>query len=109
MDSIFLEAFVWFLLMTLNCCLIPWMLKKILYISIPGTLQMGCYRRFLKLNDPIFRGNVSVLVDDEVIEKVKHQKNLGINIKHDFIWTNRLSKKLFEARNLEFFIRSTVP
>ena len=68
----------------------------------------GMLANVLKTKCLVFRGNVSVLLD-EVIENVKHQKDLGIIISHDFRWTNQLSKKLTKAQNLYFFIRSTVP
>ena len=57
----------------------------------------------------IFCGNVSVHLGDEVIENVKHQKDLGIIISLDFKRTNHFSKKFAKAQSLYFFIRSTVP
>ena len=109
MPSIFLDAIVWLFADD----------RKLLFDSLDfesdlvrlhsWNIANGMLANVHRSKCLIFRSNVSVLLGDEVVESVKHQKDLGIIISHDFKWTNHLSKKLTKAKNLYFFIRSTFP
>ena len=109
MPSIFLDAIVWLFADDLKLLFDSLDFESDLVRLHSWNIANGMLANVLKTKCLIFRGNVSVLLGDEVVENVKHQKDLGIIISHDFKWTNHLSKKLTKAQNLYFFIRSTVP
>ena len=109
MPSIFLDAIVWLFADDLKLLFDSLDFESDLVRLHSWNIANWMLANVLKTKSPIFRGNVSVLLGDEVVENVKHQKDLGIIISHDFKWTNHLSKKLTKAQNLLFFFRSTVP
>ena len=109
MPSIFLDAIVWLFADDIKLLFDSLDFESDLVRLHSWNIANGMLANVLKTKCLIFRGNVSVLLGDEVVENVKHQKDLGIIISHDFKWTNHLSKKLTKAQNSYFFIRSTVP
>ena len=109
MPSIFLDAIVWLFAYDLKLMFDSLDFESDLVRLHSWNIANGMLANVLKTKCLIFSGNISVLLGDEVVENVKHQKDLGIIISHDFKWTNLLSKKLSKAQNVYFFIRSTVP
>ena len=109
MPSIFLDAIVWLFADDLRLLFDSLDFESDLVRLQSWNIANGMLTNVLKTKCLIFRGNVSVLLGDEGFENVKHQKDLGVIISHDFKWTNSLSKKMTKAQNLYFFIRSTVP
>ena len=109
MPSKFLDAIVWLFADDLKLLFDSLDFESDLVRLHSWNIANGMLANVLKTKCLIFRGNVSVLLDDEVVGNVKHQKDLGIIISHDFKWNNHLSKKLTKAQNLYFSIRSTVP
>ena len=100
MPSIFLDAIVWIFADDLKLLFDSLDFESDIVRLHSWNIANGNLANVLKTKFPIFRGNVSVLLGDKVIENVKHQKDLGIIISHDFKWTNHLSKKLTKAQNL---------
>ena len=102
MPSIFLDVIVWLSADNLKLLFDSLDFESDLVRLHSWNIANGMLANVHKSKCLIFRGNVSVLLGDEVIENVKHQKDLGIIISHDFKWTNHLSKKLTKAQNLYF-------
>ena len=109
MPSIFLDAIVWLFADDLKLLFDSLDFESDLVRLHSWNIANGMLANVLKTKCLVFRGSVSVLLGDEVVENVKHQKDLGLIISHDFKWNNHLSLKLSKAQNLYFFIRNTVP
>ena len=104
MPSIFLDDFVWVFADDHKLLFDSLDFESDLVRLQSWNIAKGMLANVLKTKWLIFRGNLSVLLGDEIVENVKHQKDLGIIISHDFKWTNHLSRKLTKAQNLYFFI-----
>ena len=109
MPSIFLDAIAWLFADDLKLLFDSLDFESDLVRLHSWNIANGMLANVLKTKCVTFRGNISVLLGNDVIENVKYQKDLGIIISHDLKWNNHLSTKLSKAQNLYFFIRSTVP
>ena len=101
MPSLFLDATVWLSADGLKLLLDSLDFDSDLVRLHSWNIANAMLANVLKTKCPIFRGIVSVLLGDEDIEIVKHHKDLGIIISHDFNWTSQLSK-LSKAQDLYF-------
>ena len=102
MPSIFIDAIVWLFADDLKLLFDSLDFESDLVRLHSWNIANGMLANVLRTKCLIFRCNVSVLLGDEVVENVKHQKDLGIIISHDFKWTYHLSMKLTNAQILYF-------
>ena len=64
--------------------------------------------KLFRIKCVVWRGYVSVYLSNELIEKIKLRKDLGIIIRQNLKWTNHLSTKLSKAQRLYFLLRNSV-